>query len=85
MSYYTATFSVGTHRFGDPFPKLQTFSQIFWAPHYEKKILGIFVYLFISKVTTTKVNFRFKKQPSQAATRLIWEQAIFAQNASTVF
>ena len=85
MSYYTATFSVGTHRFGDSFPKLQTFSQIFWAPHYEKKILGIFVYLFIYKVTTTKVNFRFKKQSSQAATRLTWEQAIFAQNASTVF
>ena len=71
MSYYTATFSVGTHRFGDSFPKLQTFSEIFWAPHCEKKIPGIFVYLFIYKVTTTNVNFRFKKQGSQAATRLI--------------
>ena len=64
MSYYTATFLVGAHRFGVPFPELQTFSEIFWALHidysqYEKTILGIFVYLFIYEVTTTKVNFRF--------------------------
>ena len=64
MSYHTATFLVGAHRFGVPFPKLQTFSEIFWALHidysqYEKTILGIFVYLFIYEVTTTKVNFRF--------------------------
>ena len=60
----SATFLVGAHRFGVPFPKLQTFSEIFWALHidysqYEKTILGIFVYLFICEVTTTKVNFRF--------------------------
>ena len=64
MSYYTATFLVGAHRFGVPFPKLQTFSEIFWALHidysqYEKTILGIFVYLFIYEVTTAKVNLRF--------------------------
>ena len=64
LSYYTATFLVGAHRFGDPFPKLQTFSEIFWAllidySQYEKTILGIFVYLFIYEITTTKVNFRF--------------------------
>ena len=64
LSYYTATFLVGAHRIGVPFPKLQTFSEIFWALHidysqYEKTILGIFVYLFIYEVTTTKVNFRF--------------------------
>ena len=64
MSYYTATFLVGAHRFGVPFPKLQTFSEIFWALHidysqYKKTILGIFVYLFIYEVATTKVNFRF--------------------------
>ena len=64
MSYYTATFLVAAHRFGVPFPKLQTFSGIFWAlpidySLYEKTIPGIFVYLFIYKVTTTKVNFRF--------------------------
>ena len=64
MPYYTATFLVGAHRFGVPFPKLQTFSEIFWALHidysqYEKTILGIFVYLFTYEVTTTKVNFRF--------------------------
>ena len=58
--YYT-TFLVGAHRFGVPFPKLQAFSEIFWGLHidhsqYEKKILGIFVYLFIYEVTTTKVN-----------------------------
>ena len=90
MSYYTAAFLVGAQRFGVSFPKLQTFSEIFWALHidysqYKKTMPGIFVYLFIYKVTTTKVNFRFKKQSSQAATRLTWEQAIFAQNASTVF
>ena len=54
---------------------LQTFSEIFWALHindsqYEKTILGILVYLFIYEVTTTKVNFRFQKQCSQAATGL---------------
>ena len=64
MSYYTATFLVGAHRFGVPFPKLKTFSEIFWALHiddgqYEKTILGIFVYLFVYEVTATKVNFRF--------------------------
>ena len=64
MPYYTATLLVGAHRFAVPFPKLQTFSEIFWALHigysqYEKTILGIFVYLFIYEVTTTKVNFHF--------------------------
>ena len=64
MSYYTAPFLVGAHRFGVPFPKLQTLSETFWALHidysqYEKTILRIFVYLFIYEVTTTKVNFRF--------------------------
>ena len=58
------TFLVGAHRFGVPFPKLQTSSEIFWALHidysqYEKTILGIFGYWFIYEVTTTKVNFRF--------------------------
>ena len=64
MSYHTEIFLVGDHRFGVPFPKLQTFSKIFWALHidfsqYEKTILEIFVYLFIYEVITTKVNFRF--------------------------
>ena len=66
-----------------PFPKLQVFSEIFWAlPIYslcEKTILEIFVYLFIYKVTSTEGNSRFYKQYSQA------EQAIFGQNASIVF
>ena len=58
------TVLVTAHRFGVPLPKLQTFSEILWALHidysqYEKTILGIFVYLFINEVTTTKVNFRF--------------------------
>ena len=62
MSYYTATFLVGAHRFGVPFPKLQTFFEIFWALHvdysqHKKTILGIFVDLFIYEVTLTKVNF----------------------------
>ena len=65
MSYYTSTFLVGAHRFGVPFPKLQTFSETFWALHiddgqYEKAILGIFAYLFIYEVTTTKIFFVFR-------------------------
>ena len=76
MPYYAATFLVGAHRFGVPFPKPQTFSEIFVALHidysqYEKTILGIFACLFIYKVTTTKLNFSFYKQCSQAAVRLI--------------
>ena len=64
MSYYTATFLVGAHKFGVPFPKLKTFPEIFWALHIdysqnEKTILGIFVHLFIYEVTMKKVNFRF--------------------------
>ena len=55
---------VCAHRFGVPFPKLQTFSETFWAPHidygqYEKTVLKNFVYLFIYEVTATKVNFHF--------------------------
>ena len=43
------TFLVGAHRFGVPFPKLQTSSEIFWTLHidysqYEKTIRGIFAY-----------------------------------------
>ena len=58
------TFLVGASGFGVPFPELQTFSELFWALHidysqYGKTILGIFVYVFIYEVTTTKVNFRF--------------------------
>ena len=61
---HTLTFLVGAHRFGAPFPKLQTFSEIYWALHIdysqsEKLILGIFVYLLIYEVTMKKVNFLF--------------------------
>ena len=85
MSYYTVTFLLGAHRFGVPFPKRKTFSEIFWALHigynqYKKMILGIFVYLFIYKVAMTKENFCFYKQCSQATSRFIWEQAIFEIN-----
>ena len=48
-------------------------------------IVGIFVYLFICEVATTKMNFRFYKKYSQATTRLICEQAIFAQNVNVIF
>ena len=82
LPYYARKFLVGALRFGISFPKLQIFPEIFWAlPIYyslHEKILGIFVYLFIYKVTTTKVNFRFYKQCSQAITRLFYERAIFA-------
>ena len=44
-----------------PFPKLQTFFEIFWVwalrigySQYEKGILGIFVYLFIYKLQQQK-------------------------------
>ena len=78
MSYYTGTFLVGAHWFGVPFPKLKTFSGIFWVlpidySLYEKMIPGILVYLFISRVTMIKANFFFSKQCSQGATRLISE------------
>ena len=48
MSYYAETFLVGVNGFGVPFPKLQTFSGIFWVlpidnSLYEKTIPGIFV------------------------------------------
>ena len=71
LSHYTATFLAGAYRFGVPSPKLQTLSEIFWAlhidySHYEKTILGIFVYLFIYEVTMTKVNFHFWKECNQA-------------------
>ena len=64
MSYYTGTFLVGAHWFGVPFPKLKTFSGIFWVlpidySLYENMIPGIFVYLFISRVTMIKANFFF--------------------------
>ena len=63
FSYYTATLLAGALRFGVPFPKLQKFSEVFWALHIDyslyKKNDTIFVYLFIYEVTTTKVNFRF--------------------------
>ena len=62
MSYYTATFLAGSHRFGIPFPKLQTFSEILYALHidysqYEKTIQEISVYLLIYKVARTKAGF----------------------------
>ena len=65
--YYTETFLLGAYWLRFPFPKLQTFSGIFWVLAidyclYGKAILGIFVYLFICEVTTTKVDFPFYKQ-----------------------
>ena len=59
LSFQTATFLVGAHRFGFPFPKLQMFLELFWALHIhysqcEKIILEIFVHLFIYEVTMTK-------------------------------
>ena len=40
--------------------------------------------MFIYKVTTTKVHFRFSKQCSQAAVCHICERTIFGQNAGVV-
>ena len=86
MPYYTATFLLGAHRFRLLLPKRQTFSEILWTlpidySQDEKTILGIFAYLFIYD----KSKFSFLKQWGQAVTRLFWEQAIFAQNASIAF
>ena len=58
---------------------------ILTAVYTKKAILGIFVYLFISKVTKTKVNFHFYKQCIQGVTCPICERAIFAQNDSIVY
>lgn len=70
--------------------KTTNISGILWVRRigyslYEKTALVIVVNLFIYEVTATKVNARFYKQCSQAAARLIWEKAIFAQNAGIIF
>ena len=91
LSCYTGTFLVGAHWFGVPFPKLQTFSRIFCVlpidySLYEKIILGFwYIYLFAKLQRNLIVNFLFYRQCNQAATHLICERAILAQNASIVF
>ena len=90
MSYYTGTFLVGAHSIWGFISKT---TNIFWNilvlpidySLNEKNILGIFVYLFLCKVMTTKVNFRFYKECSQAVTSLICKRAIFAQDASIAY
>ena len=82
MSYYTGTFLAGARWFWVPFPKLQTFYGLFSVlpvehSHTKRIILGIFVYLVISKVTTAKVNFRFYKKSNQGATK---EQYVLIAN-----
>ena len=80
---------LGSHLFGVAFSRLHTFSGIIWVlpinySLYEKLIRGIIVYLFISKVSTKKVNFRFfYKQFVQGAKSLISKGV--AQNASIIF
>ena len=64
MSDYAATFLVGAHRLGVPFPKLQTFFEIFWALYidysqYEKTILGIFVFIVYLRSYNNKSKFSF--------------------------
>ena len=49
---------------------------------YTKNNTRNFIYLFIYEVTTTKVNFCFYEQCSQAATCLTYEPAIFPRNPS---
>ena len=61
----------------------QILGEIIWALHsdysqYKKKaILGIFVHLFIYKVTMIKCSLL---ETSQATTRLIWERPILSSN-----
>ena len=63
---YSDTFNRDAHRFGVPFPKLQTFSEIFWALHidysqYEKndtRNFCLFVYL---RSYNDKIKFPFLK------------------------
>ena len=45
-------------------------------------MLGSFPYLFSYDVSTTKVDFSFYKQHSQAATRLICNRVSFVQNTN---
>ena len=90
FSYLVGTFFVDSDWFGVPFPKLLVLFGIFWVLRidyslYEKAILGIFVNLFISEVTVTKVSFCFYKQCSQAATLFICKKSILANNSSNVF
>ena len=90
FSYLVGTFFVDSDWFGVPFPKLLVLFGIFWVLRidyslYEKTILGIFVYLFISEITVTKVSFCFYKQCSQAATLFICKKFILANNSSNVF
>ena len=47
MSYYTGIYLVGAQRFWFPFPKLDTFSEIFWVLPIDYMILEFFIYLFI--------------------------------------
>ena len=47
MSYYTGIYLVGAQRFWFPFPKLDTFSEIFWVLPTDYMILEFFIYLFI--------------------------------------
>ena len=56
-------FLVGAHRFAVPFPKPQTFSEIFLALHIDysqhgKKILGIFIYCLL-RSNNDKSKFLF--------------------------
>ena len=79
MSYYTAIFLVGAHRFGVPFPKLQTFSEIFWALHvnysqYEKTILEIFVYL---QSYNDKSTFSFLETVQSSCNKSYLRPAVF--------
>ena len=59
---------VGAHRFGVPFPKLHTFSEIFWALHidYRKNDTSNFC-LFVYLLYNDKSKFSFLEtlQPSR--------------------
>ena len=69
------------------FQNYKNFLEYFWfyllATAYMKK--QYYELLFICEVTVTKVNFRFNKQLSEAATRVIYKRVIFLRNAGILF
>ena len=67
LSYYRGTFLIGTHWFGVPFPKLQTFSEIFyWLQSIRKNDTRNFCLFVYFQSYNDKVNFRFTNSTVEA-------------------
>ena len=86
---YTATFLVGAHRFEVSFPKLQTFSEIFWALHidysqYEKTILAILFICLFTKLQQQKYIFIFRNNAIKLQ-HVLFENEPFLRKMLTSF